>query len=506
MSRSSKDRYDGSFPDAFNDFLQLVDKASITYKREVLEVNGKEESEPEVRFNFISSMDKYQKALSSSFSESCDEIEEYINGIHQKTAKLNVVSRYIVEVEAIQSMLQKDGGSVNHIRFYFSNISQGQFSSDTLSQKDFQTYYYWMELYIIKCKSFLSLLKHTIEITPQSEFPIPAGMIANPNTSTKENPLAFFDFLIVKSGIATLRRNFIPSEDSHYYIHGYISYDEATETTTIEEQHPETGDWIVSKTEFKDVLFNRCFKEHNVSKQLIDERILKAVVRDEITLFVELLLNQLKYLKKAILKNKEALKYVDIPRPIDALIRFLFEKHNSFCPKIEDDVVLNTVIQASSNAAPLIPSLLPALPKPYNPGGFKWIKGEPITLSTILFIELNTHFIADTEIAIFHKVFSGEHLEAPLCIKWIDKPNSGAHVNRVTLLYLFQQLNESGLIDTPLKDDNFLNKLEFLFTAPDGSKLDNWGQSKGSLITAKTKTPAKKRIDTIVTLLLSKAY
>jgi hypothetical protein len=38
----------------------------------------------------------------------------------------------------------------------------------------------------------------------------------------------------------------------------------------------------------------------------------------------------------------------------------------------------------------------------------------------------------------FHKAFSGIAIDAPLNIKWIDKPNSKAHVNKVSLLYLFQ--------------------------------------------------------------------
>jgi hypothetical protein len=48
---------------------------------------------------------------------------------------------------------------------------------------------------------------------------------------------------------------------------GLMSYDEKTETRTLEEQNPVNGEWEVSKIKFKDVLFNRCYKETQYLKR-----------------------------------------------------------------------------------------------------------------------------------------------------------------------------------------------------------------------------------------------
>jgi hypothetical protein len=84
-----------------------VDKAAVTYEREMLVVDGEKKDEPEIRFNLTPSLDKYHLELASSFSYSCNEIEEALNNVYPKTTKLYLISRFIVEVEAIQTMLQK---------------------------------------------------------------------------------------------------------------------------------------------------------------------------------------------------------------------------------------------------------------------------------------------------------------------------------------------------------------------------------------------------------------
>ncbi len=493
--------YDFQSMDAFLDFLHLIDKAAVTYTREIVVVDGEEQSQPEIRFNLSSSLEKYRLALTNSFSNSCDDIEASIDEIYNKLEKLNLLSRYIIEVDVLQSMLGKEGTQYRHIYFSFSNLSEGEFASDVMDESQFQEYYYWMDLFIQKARSFLHYLKHTVEITRQNEFPIPSRMLPNPNASSLENPLASFDFLLTKNGISILRYRFIPSQDDEYY-YPDVSYDKLTEIKTIADRDPETGEWDERKVQFKDELFNWCFKEYNISKQFIDERILKAVNRAEITLFIEVLISRLKYLREITSKNKEAKKYVDLPGPIDALIRFLFEKYPSFCPSYKDDLVITSVLLPTSSPQ-LNAASVPAFPTPRNPGVFKWIKGEPIRLTTLLHAKLNNKFISDTPLEFFHRAFSGDVHDKPLGIKWIDKPSSGAHVNKVSLLYLFKRMNEVGLIDTTFEENDFTKKLEFVFADPGGNRLENWTLSKKSVQAAKKMTFAKREIESIILLLNS---
>jgi hypothetical protein len=54
-----------------------------------------------------------------------------------------------------------------------------------------------------------------------------------------------------------------------------------------------------------------------------------------------------------------------MPRPIDALIRFLYDKYSTFCPKDESDTIIHSVLK-TSGATLTAPTLRPSFPTSFN--------------------------------------------------------------------------------------------------------------------------------------------
>src|SRR5687768_3874441 len=112
--------YDFHFGDNFSDFLQSVDRASVTYMVSPVQVDGKTDETPDVRFNLAPTLSKYVTTLSNKFSKSCNEIERIIDDEYIKANKLNIMSRFIIEIEALQRLLSNSTtNGYSHKRFSF---------------------------------------------------------------------------------------------------------------------------------------------------------------------------------------------------------------------------------------------------------------------------------------------------------------------------------------------------------------------------------------------------
>ncbi|MFI5154370.1 MAG: hypothetical protein ACHQET_13610 [Chitinophagales bacterium] len=244
MKRGIRRSSDFRFSNDLVDFLGAVNRASVIYKVELVEIDDRLQEVPDIRFNLHKTANEYEAALESEFTKSCDEIEQSIDESYAKTEKLSLLARYIVEIESLQRLLfYTEGSGFVHKKFSFTNISNEEKYQDAiLEQRDFQDYYFWMDHYLKKMHAFLLQMKMGIELTSQVEFKVPLSALPSKNGSSIEKPIRFFDFLFLDNGIAKLRREFIPNdEDRHYY--SEISYDPKTEVITTEERDKKTGQW-----------------------------------------------------------------------------------------------------------------------------------------------------------------------------------------------------------------------------------------------------------------------
>lgn len=481
----------------FREFAEITEFAAVTYQQ--VDSGAKGKLTGELKFNFYTDPEQYESALKSRYVELVTELEGAISDKYLKIEKLNFLSQHIIEAAALNDLIVVSAEGILHLNFKYTNLTTlKNLKAVTFNQGDVQGYLVKTRHYITKLQRYLAELKHNLEITKQEEFNLPGHMLADPNQSSLENPLAWFEYVVFKNGLDALRNYFKPSQDEHDY--GYASYDEKTETKTNEQQDPETGEWETTTYRFQDFLLNRLYKEFYKTRDLMETVISQGKSKKQIKLAFTFWLSKLFYLKATIEKGEQVKRYEAMPKPIDAFIRYLYEKYPAFCSK--PGKTAKGLLEIPENKQLAEPRQL-SLPAAAHPGVFRWIKNEPAKNSMILHTKLNGVFIENISLENFHKAFVGG-LPENINIRWIDRSTNNLHVNKVTLLYLFKSLSENGLIDVGFDDPEMFRKLTFIFRDPDGKTLDNFKQSKQSLLSAKKpKTYMKTQIDAIIKAMMA---
>lgn len=477
---------------AFKDFIEVIEDASASYHEITANNSG---VTGETRFNMFPSIDKYQVSLKSIFSRMVREIDESVNERYAKLEKLNLLSRHLIEVKSLQDLYHTGSGNITHQAFTFSNLAtSSELKKTIIEQEQVQGYLSAGFNMVIKIQRYIEELKHNVELTRQEDFVLPASMAPDPNESSLENPMAYFEYLIAKNGVFRLLNDFKPSEDDYGY--GYIGYDEETQTKTSEEQDPETGEWETLSYKFADHLYSILVRQFNKAKDCMDTAVHKFTNKKGIKLAIELWLSQLTYLKTALDQNKYLKKYEVMGKPVEAMIRYLYEKYGSFCPK--PNKLAQTLLE-KSKLYELPEAKQLALPQAIQPGMFRWLKGDPQRNSFLLHGALNKSFIQDTTLDDFHVIFAGGYPDESFKIRWIDRTPNGKHINKVTLLYLFKQLADKGLIDIPFDSKEMFVRLSRIFVDGKGQMLNNLPQSKANVLNAKKEdTDAKSEIDKMI--------
>ena len=493
--------FDGRFDANMSNFLISVNSASTTYKGSKIEIDGKMADNSEIRFNFSLSITNYRTSLYKDYNNSISELESTLSETFNKFDKLFLIVKLIAEVESFSGLLTKStDGNYSHKLFEFYNLSEDEEEKEKIyNETKFQEYYKWMDHYLKKMLSFLINLKEITEKTNQSDFVLPQSMLPNKNTSTKDNPLEYFEYLFTRQGFLYLKQSFIPTEEDFYY--GAIQYDSTTETIFEQFQNHDTGEWEESIRTFKDFYYRRLYSEYQISRKFIDDYICTQKDEASITLFIKITLSKLKYILISINRNNDAKIYEDSKRPINGLIKFIYEKYEVFISKdmleekVKDDLV--------ENSKSLIPQQY-LLSSPKNSTAtFKWKSQQDKPLSTVLWQKLKDNEFIDisTELDVFHKAFNGSTLEHPLKIQW-TAIGKNKQINKHLIFYLMDKLAEKKLIEENTDNPTFISTLGFVFCDSNGALLLNLNVSNSSSSKKrKTKTPDEIKIDAIIVTL-----
>ena len=484
---------------SFNEFLNIAERANLGIKREPKpDVGGG--FQVNIMFNFYSSLKKYSDALSSHYLEIGPNANHILDNIELKVHKLNYLTGMLAEINGAQSLIFKnEKGEFEHAFFEFADLSDAEYKDVyKLSQSDIQPYLITLNRYITMVKDVIEGIKKNTEATLQSDLPIPRGLRIKPEDSTLELPDKYFDYLVAKNGVNNLKLQFKPVEDE-YGGYDHISYDEESETKTYYDRDYETGDYTETKKVFSHQLLEVLVQELFKFKSLVDQSLAQTNTASDAIFYVEKLVSRLKYLLQLSQTSSFLVKYENIVKALKACLRFLYEKYPAYCPSA--DFLISEILKDSLLVLEKPKESL--LIEPKNPPMFRWTK-EPNQRLTILLHELlSGRFIEKIDLTLFAKVFEGGFTDHKPAIKWIDKPRSGAAVNKVSLLYLFKSLADAELIDIRYDTPEMIGRLEYIFTDVNGGRLTNWIQSKKSIRDIKGKTPEREEIDRIVSLLTS---
>jgi hypothetical protein len=333
------------------------------------------------------------------------------------------------------------------------------------------------------------------------------------DTSSVDNPLAFFENILSRNGIAVLRNEFIPSPEEEAYFNGYLTFNVETEIKEHLTFDPNSGNVVVSESNFRDFFYNRCNEEYIKTIGLIDEKILTISNTDSIGVFINVIFERLKYLRNSIIANNELVKYSELKNFPNCLEKLLSEKYKAYIEKHSNNVLSDSPkiilpqdqyqiasIKINSEWEPNLDVNKKVTGVP-NPGVFKWTKGDSKNLSNLLFKFLSEKKMIDTTPIVFSKAFSGINCENPLKIKWTDPPKNKSDINKATLLYLFQKLCENELIETIFDSKELTKKLAHVFVDRKGNEIRHWIISKSSVGKTKTTTPSKRLIDEFISSL-----
>ncbi len=487
--------------DSISIFIQSLNKASVTYKGEVIEINGDSLVNEEIRFNFSNGIADYQGTLNNQYNDATQLINSKLMQIYHKANKLIYINKLYADIVAMQLLLNKDSGKYTHRLFTSSNISEEEpYVSYKITEDNIQDQYYWMNHYLYKFKFYLELLKQTVEISVENDFPLPNDLSVDPNASTTDKPLEFMSHFFTRNGFNQLYQSFLPTEEDDEY--GYIEkYDKENEVITYEDYNPDTDQYEVWKKDFKIILQNKLVEEYLNSRKLLEYHIDSLHTIEEIKLFLLQTIYKIKYLRFSILNNVNLNKYPINVLVTEALIKHIYIKYAPFCPE-PDEEINALVLKPDSNIK--IQQNIPQLPKS-RIKAFEWKTKDTVRNTTILFQKLTSHQIIhkETDMTIFHNCFTGVSLEQPQQIKWIDKAKSG-YYNKASLFYLLNTLAANNLIHENSDNTTLFKRIMMIFVKGDGKPFENLKVSNTTSSNPNIKkTKTQKNIDSIIKVLLN---
>lgn len=338
MIKGRKLSFDKRFGTEMGDFLGSTNCAIVTYIGSVTKIEGKMTDNFVIQFNYCDSISEYHNSLDSKFVKAKNELELMLAKTYNKYDKLCFINDIISEINSFIRFLKKNtDDSFTHKLYHFSNLSKvKKYQTVTIDESYCQEYYYWMIHYLEKMFAFLNNQLIINQYTNQDEFPIHHSMMPDVNSSTKEKPLEFFEFLFNRKGISNLRKNFIQSFD--IYESADYKYDSQTETMICFHQEDLSSEWLETKKTFNDYFSSLLISEFHKSCKYIDDYISEQKKKSSINLYIKLNLSKLNNLLLSIEQDFEANKYENSSKPITGLIKFIHKNYFDFLPikKVEE--------------------------------------------------------------------------------------------------------------------------------------------------------------------------
>ncbi|MBL7819941.1 MAG: hypothetical protein JNL65_04945 [Saprospiraceae bacterium] len=322
-------------------------------------------------------------------------------------------------------------------------------------------------------------------------------MSINLNSSSKENPVEYFNYLFTRNGLHYLLQEFIPTEDD--FLYGNIQYDSTTKTITeYTELKDYPNEYSESKEKFDDFFLNRLYNEYLLSRIYIDNRIKELPNEHSIKHYLKLVIIDLYYLNAEIKRNEVLNVYKFSSKPINALLRFLRDKYPDFIPDRLNgitDNVSNIALEKENENEKVIPPPHPKVLKT-----FKWLPNSESELLEILWEKLSKDskfILASTELKLFKKAFSGSFDMPESKIQWMVK-GINKDKNKKILIYLLDNLVSAGLIE------KYKTKIiGFVFSDFNGNSFENLSSSKSMAKHWNTTPPDYEALGNIVDLLKS---
>ncbi|MEO5776467.1 MAG: hypothetical protein ABIQ27_06160 [Flavobacterium sp.] len=172
-------------------------------------------------------------------------------------------------------------------------------------------------------------------------------LIIKASASTEKEPLNFFEIFFSSHALENAKKLFYPDPNNFNDIRNNppVEIDTEKESYTIEyeeilneeESHLDNFFPLTEKKTktyfFEEELNKRLREEFYISTKLINENIINSLNKYKAKYFFEKIINDCLFLFDQINQNEKFHKYADCKRPVNAIIRFVYKKHNWLAPK-----------------------------------------------------------------------------------------------------------------------------------------------------------------------------
>jgi hypothetical protein len=472
--------------ESFIDWFNLVNEAFVS--GEIARFGTQENRS--LKFN-DGNRSSYEYSLQHNFQKFQGVLEMELNNLFHKYDKLQYLARYQAEVKAARGKLVRDEtGSWHHSQFTFSfDRDWPPEERPDINENDFQDWYILMNSSLEKMIVYLETTRENIRSVEQEDIPPPISLLKITNSSTSEQPIAFFDWFFMRGGLTVLRQKF---------------KDDGREEGDFFSEEDDTRHWMAPKDDvsveyeyresrFEDKLNESLLSELNKSIQLITNYIERQQSHEAIKLRLDILLSSLDFYGKQPEQYPLYRRYDICVGVVGNLQKYIRGKYAAFFPArlMTDDFTgkLPEQLPESGNSS--------AGEKP-TAFGIRPQRTE-LLIERLGSLLISKRLIApDTKMELLKRAFGASTLDEPLNIRWIARARNG-QVNKQSLLHLLNEMTKAKLLSENGSDVGFVKRVPMIFCDVKGKELRHLKVSNAQ--TSKSITDDKKRINEIIEVL-----
>lgn len=466
-----------NFKHGFLTFIRLIGDAHLIFQRIITKTDSDDHVQDWIILNDTAGFSHFEEVLSEALQKAKSEIRERIFLRPTLFDKILFMEGRIKELEGHMNMLTKTENGFSHAKFSFFNISKHEAADVVLTEADIQEHYKVMKQYSAELLSHYKTVKQIVDNSTHEDFRIVSPVPLDPWESSKQTPLAFFDYFFVERGYTTFYDDFFYSLTK---LHEEASSFNSLELT-ITYRNKENGESQIYSydQEFGQRLRKKLNEESKKSKTCIDSRIDECTTEAAVVVYLKILLNTMNYIYMELQKYEEARKHIYSTVILKGITRYVLNKYGSF-----DKELANLIEFLKPDNTPLkkeIPVTSEAPPEviPYGViTGFKWLANAPV--STLYETLVKSCIISDSvKEENFRKAFTGKAIEEPLKIAWMKTVNN--RLSKKLLLHFLKRLMELELIERVDRNQELYKKIINIFTDHLGKSLKNFEQTNNEL-------------------------
>jgi hypothetical protein len=298
---------------------------------------------------------------------------------------------------------------------------------------------------------------------------------------TSTNPLAFFYYFFVKSGLKIFRNDFFNLEENNYS--SVVDWNLEEEYIAFRDYDYEKDEECVDKVLFSDVLRNLLINEYYYATDNIESRIRELTKEKNVRFFVKQVLEEARYILGKVITSADASRYHVSQNSILAITSFVFERYPTISAALREEFDLDTKIMDENQRLFLTlnkPKTFMEAANSKRIYALKW-KGDSLWQIEKLFKELieKTVIAEDTDWNVFQKAFDGSLLVEPLKIRWILKVNG--KLSKPLILFFFDNLMLKNLVYSIGYTTKLYQTIQMIFTDFDGQTLKHFKNSNSQI-------------------------